>query len=53
MMWKPLSKETGVTDFAIAINGYVLFSMTYVKIEEASSFILNIFNHTVIDKEWR
>lgn len=50
-MWRKCSTVTGVTDFNIGINGWILFSLLHIKLDSGQSettFI--IFNHTLWER---
>jgi len=49
-MWRSMSNDTGVTDFCIAINGWILFSLLHVKIDDDYDTTLIIFNHAVFER---
>jgi len=49
-MWRKLSTDTGVTDFCIAVNGWILFSLLHIKADKESETVLVIFNHTVFER---
>ena len=50
-MWKKLSTETGVTDFCIAVNGWIFFSFLHIIIDKESETTVVFLNHTVYASE--
>lgn len=53
-MWEKLSSDTGVTDICIAINGFVVFSFTYINIEGDSQTNICFLNHRIYNREsWK
>lgn len=51
IMWRKCSVGTGVTDFNIGINGWILFSLLHCRLGGGKSdSCLIIFNHTVWER---
>ena len=50
-MWRKLSTDSGVTDFCIVVNGWILFSLLHIKVEDNTETVLVLFNHTVFERD--
>ena len=50
-MWEKQSTETGVTDFCIAVNGWIFFSLIYLKEGNDSELTVIFLNHRVYEKD--
>lgn len=47
--FEKLSTDTGVTDINIGINGWVLFSVLHIKVQEGSETTVIIFNRRIYE----
>ena len=50
-MWEKQSSETNVTDICLAINGWIFFSLIYVKVDNDSELTIVFLNHRVYEKD--